>query len=375
MNAEEQARRFRENVETLRREIAKAVVGHDEVVRQTIVAILAGGHALLEGVPGIGKTLLVRTVAQCLRLRFSRIQFTPDLMPADIVGTNIVVDDARFVQAPSLALFLAALAKSLPSTEEPIALAVGLPVALLQREPGQEIARNLRRLLLGTHALEVDGAQLTLRIENVWIRAQPLGIWADWAVQQTGVLHAGARRALVGIVDIGFNTIDLIGIQGGQVNADMVAGRDLGVRVLLEDASEDSDMPLYELTRRFADGVLRVDETQVNRWASEIAAFVRRRWRRARPQLVILAGGGAALMERYGATRVLKGALSSEVFVPGDPVISGAQGLRKLAVGLLARGEARPGPAQHAERQGEAADGETAAVAEGTTTVAPDARP
>ncbi len=95
MNVEEQAHRFRQNVEALRREIAKAVVGHDEVVRQTIVAILAGGHALLEGVPGIGKTLLVRTVAQCLRLRFSRIQFTPDLMPADIVGTNIVVEDAQ----------------------------------------------------------------------------------------------------------------------------------------------------------------------------------------------------------------------------------------------------------------------------------------
>ncbi|MFN3486453.1 MAG: AAA family ATPase [Planctomycetota bacterium] len=95
MNVEEQARRFRENVEALRREIAKAVVGHDEVVRQTIVAILAEGHALLEGVPGIGKTLLVRTIAQCLRLRFSRIQFTPDLMPADIVGTNIVVEDAQ----------------------------------------------------------------------------------------------------------------------------------------------------------------------------------------------------------------------------------------------------------------------------------------
>jgi MoxR-like ATPase len=95
MNVEEQARRFRENVEALRREIAKAIVGHEEVVRQTIVAILAEGHALLEGVPGIGKTLLVRTVAQCLRLRFSRIQFTPDLMPADILGTNIVVEDAQ----------------------------------------------------------------------------------------------------------------------------------------------------------------------------------------------------------------------------------------------------------------------------------------
>jgi len=94
MNVEEQARKFRENVEALRREIGKAIVGHHEVVQQTLVAILSGGHALLEGVPGIGKTLLVRTIAQCLSLRFSRIQFTPDLMPADILGTNIVVDDA-----------------------------------------------------------------------------------------------------------------------------------------------------------------------------------------------------------------------------------------------------------------------------------------
>jgi len=93
MNVEEQVRRFRENVETLRREIGKVIVGHQEVVQQTLVAILSGGHALLEGVPGIGKTLLVRTIARCLNLRFSRIQFTPDLMPADILGTNIVVED------------------------------------------------------------------------------------------------------------------------------------------------------------------------------------------------------------------------------------------------------------------------------------------
>jgi MoxR-like ATPase len=95
MTIEEQAKRFRDNVEALSREIGKVIVGHQEVVRQVIVAILAEGHALLEGVPGIGKTLLVRTISQCLNLRFSRIQFTPDLMPADILGTNIVVEDAQ----------------------------------------------------------------------------------------------------------------------------------------------------------------------------------------------------------------------------------------------------------------------------------------
>jgi MoxR-like ATPase len=95
MSIEERAKSFRQNVETLEAEIGKIIVGHKDVVRQTIVAILAEGHALLEGVPGLGKTLLVRTISQCLNLRFSRVQFTPDLMPADILGTNIVVEDAQ----------------------------------------------------------------------------------------------------------------------------------------------------------------------------------------------------------------------------------------------------------------------------------------
>src|SRR5579859_2492903 len=94
MSIEDQAKKFRDNVESLTREIGKVIVGHGEVVRQVIVSILAEGHALLEGVPGIGKTLLVRTIAQCLDLRFSRIQFTPDLMPSDVVGTNVLVTDA-----------------------------------------------------------------------------------------------------------------------------------------------------------------------------------------------------------------------------------------------------------------------------------------
>ncbi|HZE99249.1 MAG TPA: MoxR family ATPase [Planctomycetota bacterium] len=95
MTIEDQAKKFRDNVEALTAEIGKVIVGHQEVVRQVIVTILAEGHALLEGVPGIGKTLLVRTISQCLNLKFSRIQFTPDLMPADILGTNIVVEDAQ----------------------------------------------------------------------------------------------------------------------------------------------------------------------------------------------------------------------------------------------------------------------------------------
>lgn len=89
---------FRELVKEIEKEIASVIVGQQELIRQTIVTLLAGGNALLEGVPGLGKTMLVRTLAQAIDCSFSRIQFTPDLMPADIVGTNLIVED-EFRQA------------------------------------------------------------------------------------------------------------------------------------------------------------------------------------------------------------------------------------------------------------------------------------
>ncbi len=84
------AERVQGLVGTLENELAGVIVGQRAVVRGVLTALLAGGHVLLEGVPGLGKTLLVRTLAECLDLSYSRIQFTPDLMPADIVGTDII---------------------------------------------------------------------------------------------------------------------------------------------------------------------------------------------------------------------------------------------------------------------------------------------
>src|SRR5919201_3545561 len=83
---------FRADFRRLREEIGKVIVGQDEIVEGTLTALIAGGHVLLEGVPGLGKTLLVRTLADALHLTFQRIQFTPDLMPADLVGTNVVLE-------------------------------------------------------------------------------------------------------------------------------------------------------------------------------------------------------------------------------------------------------------------------------------------
>jgi MoxR-like ATPase len=97
-------------IELLRREIARRIVGQEEVIDEVLMALLAGGHALLVGVPGLAKTLLVRSVAESMQLQFHRIQFTPDLVPSDITGTEVMEEDAasgtrvfRFVRGPVFA--------------------------------------------------------------------------------------------------------------------------------------------------------------------------------------------------------------------------------------------------------------------------------
>jgi MoxR-like ATPase len=83
---------FRADFERLRAEVSKVIVGHLEILDDTLIALIGGGHVLLEGVPGLGKTLTVRTLADALHVKFQRIQFTPDLMPADLIGTNVVLE-------------------------------------------------------------------------------------------------------------------------------------------------------------------------------------------------------------------------------------------------------------------------------------------
>jgi MoxR-like ATPase len=90
---EQRMQRARRSFDDLKAEMARVIVGHQDLIEQVFIALVCGGHCLLEGVPGLGKTLMVRSLGETLSLSFSRIQFTPDLMPADITGTNVLTDD------------------------------------------------------------------------------------------------------------------------------------------------------------------------------------------------------------------------------------------------------------------------------------------
>ena len=115
-------------------ELKKVIVGQDEVVEELLVAVLSGGHCLLEGVPGLGKTLLISSLAEAMDLSFKRIQFTPDLMPSDITGTEVIQDDPVKLKVQ--------LPEELPSVSvrlyqnlgEPLMLSSGTPFV-----PGQPL--------------------------------------------------------------------------------------------------------------------------------------------------------------------------------------------------------------------------------------------
>ena len=116
--------RFAELAQAIEREVGSVIVGQRDLVRQTITGLLANSHVLLEGVPGLGKTMLVRTIADVIDCTFNRIQFTPDLMPADIIGTNVLIEQDgqrqfRFQPGPVFANLLLAdeINRATPKTQ------------------------------------------------------------------------------------------------------------------------------------------------------------------------------------------------------------------------------------------------------------------
>src|SRR5881396_237400 len=103
-------RQLKDAFNDIRRQLARVIVGQDQVIEELLIALFSRGHCILEGVPGLAKTLMISTLARCLSLEFSRIQFTPDLMPADITGTEVLEEnrstgarELKFIQGPLFA--------------------------------------------------------------------------------------------------------------------------------------------------------------------------------------------------------------------------------------------------------------------------------
>ncbi len=132
---------FMDIAQRLEKELCSIVVGQERVIRELLLALFAGGHVLLEGVPGLGKTLLIRTLSDALALKFARIQFTPDLMPADIVGTTIVTDQPDAGSGEASVSLASSLARSSPISSWPTRLTAPPPK---HNQPCLRVCRNAR---------------------------------------------------------------------------------------------------------------------------------------------------------------------------------------------------------------------------------------
>ncbi|MEO6349878.1 MAG: MoxR family ATPase [Candidatus Limnocylindrales bacterium] len=197
---------FADRARAIENEIKSVIVGQDDLVRQTVICLIANGHALLEGVPGLGKTMLVRTIADVIDCSFNRIQFTPDLMPADIIGTNVLIEHEgqrqfRFQQGPVFANLLLAdeINRATPKTQS----------ALLEAMQEQQVsvARERHKLeppffvLATQNPLEMEGtyplpeAQLDRFLFKLWVPFPSEEDLAKIMERTTGAKMPQARAA------------------------------------------------------------------------------------------------------------------------------------------------------------------------------------
>ena len=246
--------RIRDQLGVLRREIGRRIVGHADLVDGIMAALVAGGHVLIEGVPGLGKTLLVKTLSEALDLEFARIQFTPDLMPADIIGTQMVVqDDAggrhfQFQQGPVFTQILLAdeINRATPKTQSALLEAM--------EEGSVTVGRTEHRLdspfvvLATQNPIEMEGtyplpeAQLDRFMLKLSARYPDADELAQIVMRTTGEPQASIEAVM--------NREELATAQAALRSIVMARHvRDYAIRVLLATHADSEHAP--ELTRRY----------------------------------------------------------------------------------------------------------------------------
>jgi MoxR-like ATPase len=192
----------------LREAIAQVIVGQQDVVAQTLWGLITGGHVLLEGAPGLGKTLLVRTLAHCLDLEFSRIQFTPDLMPSDVIGTNVLVTggDAkqsfRFHKGPIFSQLVLAdeINRATPKTQSALLEAMQEHACTVAGE--RHVMREPFFVLATENPIEMEGtyplpeAQLDRFLLKIVVEGPSEDDMTEILVRTTGHLSEPPKRVL-----------------------------------------------------------------------------------------------------------------------------------------------------------------------------------
>ncbi len=212
---------FSEIARSIEAEVGKVIVGQQEVVRSTLICMLAGGHALLEGVPGLGKTMLIRTLGDVLNLKFSRIQFTPDLMPADIVGTDILEEtedgrrEFRFQAGPIFANLVLAdeINRATPKTQSAMLEAMQEKTVTVA---GRRYDLDLPFFVLATqNPLEMEGtyplpeAQLDRFLFKVDVKFPSVGELVAILERTTGIATPTASKVADGRQVIGMGQLAL----------------------------------------------------------------------------------------------------------------------------------------------------------------------
>ncbi len=172
LNDIEVVEKLSDSIKNIKSEISKVIIGQDQIVNDLLVSLLARGHCLLVGVPGLAKTLLIKTLAEVLDLKFNRIQFTPDLMPSDITGTEIIDEDSvtkkrsfRFIHGPVFANILLAdeINRTPPKTQ------AALLEAMQELQPPEQLICLMNHFLSSRLKIRLNRKEHILCRKHSWI--------------------------------------------------------------------------------------------------------------------------------------------------------------------------------------------------------------